>query len=255
MRAGCETLVGTGLFDFGDRTGAFDETLLQHPLGVLWHEGLVYVADTYNNRIKVLDPAAGSSRVLAGNGESGERDGRAAEAQFNEPNDLAFLDGRFYITDTNNHLLRVYDPAGQTVSTLELSGLDRLQPAGRSTIARRFELAPRRVSDRLRELTLRIDLGEGYQLNSEAPSFLEGVSSDRRVARPGPARLEGKGRTVEISLPLELAPGQAVLELELGLYYCEAVNESRCLVEQALLRLPLTVAAEGESVLVIERGL
>ncbi|HVG18094.1 MAG TPA: thioredoxin-like domain-containing protein, partial [Blastocatellia bacterium] len=47
-----ETVVGEGLFDFGDRDGRGSQVRLQHPLGVVYHEGALYVADTYNNKIK-----------------------------------------------------------------------------------------------------------------------------------------------------------------------------------------------------------
>ena len=50
-----KTLIGTGLFNFGDRDGKFEEALLQHVLGVAYHEGRVYVADTYNHKIKAAD--------------------------------------------------------------------------------------------------------------------------------------------------------------------------------------------------------
>ena len=49
------THVGTGLFDFGDRNGHGKEALLQHPLGAHYSKGKVYIADSYNHKIKVLD--------------------------------------------------------------------------------------------------------------------------------------------------------------------------------------------------------
>ena len=54
-----QTLVGlTGtLFDFGDVDGSGENVRLQHPLGVAWADGKLYVADTYNNKIKVIDVA------------------------------------------------------------------------------------------------------------------------------------------------------------------------------------------------------
>ena len=58
------TLVGTGLFDFGDRDGSGEAALLQHPLGVAVLNGRVYVADTNNHRIRVADLAAGRVSTL-----------------------------------------------------------------------------------------------------------------------------------------------------------------------------------------------
>ncbi|NNH24696.1 redoxin domain-containing protein, partial [Pseudokineococcus marinus] len=54
-----ETLVGSGLFDFGDRDGGAGEALLQHPLGAaVLPDGSVVVADTYNGALRRYDPAA-----------------------------------------------------------------------------------------------------------------------------------------------------------------------------------------------------
>jgi DNA-binding beta-propeller fold protein YncE len=52
------TLVGTGLFDFGDRDGVGDAVRLQHPQDVAVHAptGRVLVCDTYNDALKWLDP-------------------------------------------------------------------------------------------------------------------------------------------------------------------------------------------------------
>ena len=50
------TLVGQGLFGFGDVDGAGAAVRLQHPTGLAAHDGLLYIADSYNHKIKVLDP-------------------------------------------------------------------------------------------------------------------------------------------------------------------------------------------------------
>src|SRR5207237_6925762 len=44
------TLAGGDLFEFGDRDGQGDDVRLQHPLGVLFVDGALYVADTYNHK-------------------------------------------------------------------------------------------------------------------------------------------------------------------------------------------------------------
>ena len=63
-----ETIVGTGLFDFGDVDGSEDRVRLQHPLGIeFWPgggssgNGMLLAADTYNNKIKAVDPATRSA--------------------------------------------------------------------------------------------------------------------------------------------------------------------------------------------------
>ncbi len=56
-----------------DGTGR--DVRLQHPLGVAWADGKLYVADTYNNKIKVIDVEQRTCRTLAGTGKPGNADG------------------------------------------------------------------------------------------------------------------------------------------------------------------------------------
>jgi DNA-binding beta-propeller fold protein YncE len=118
-------LVGRGLFDFGDVDGLAGQARLQHPLGVAaTGEGgapLVYVADTYNDKLKRLDPATREITSWAG-GESGHEDGDLATARFWEPSGLSLAGTRLYVADTNNHALRLVDLSAGTVSTLEVVG-------------------------------------------------------------------------------------------------------------------------------------
>src|SRR5437868_11304413 len=77
------TVVGEDLFEFGDRDGRGDEVRLQHPLGVTYHDGWLYVADTYNNKIKRVSPDKRTAETFAGSGEGGLEDGQ--RARFDEP--------------------------------------------------------------------------------------------------------------------------------------------------------------------------
>lgn len=118
------TIVGEGLFEFGDRDGVGPAAVrLQHPLAVLWHAGAVWIADTYNHKLKRLDPMTAECRTAAGGGEPGHRDGRAGAARFAEPSGLAQAGGRLFVADTNNHAVRMLDVATGEVTTLALQGL------------------------------------------------------------------------------------------------------------------------------------
>jgi DNA-binding beta-propeller fold protein YncE len=116
-----ETIVGLDLFEFGDRDGEGGEVRLQHPLGVAFQDGLLYVADTYNNKVKVLDPKTRRCQTLFGTGEEGLRDGDSA--QFNEPGGLSVAGNRLYVADTNNHVIRVADLKTNSLTTLKLTGI------------------------------------------------------------------------------------------------------------------------------------
>ncbi len=107
------TIVGEGLFEFGDVDGEGSKVRLQHALGVAYHQGKLYVADTYNSKIKVIDPERKTcSTYLAG---------------FNEPGGLSIAGDKIYVADTNNHQIRVVDMKTKEVTTLALEGIAPVQ--------------------------------------------------------------------------------------------------------------------------------
>jgi DNA-binding beta-propeller fold protein YncE len=119
-RGEVKTIVGEGLFDFGDVDGVGGKVRLQHPLGVAFHDGKLYVADTYNSKIKVIDPAKRSCTTYLG----GEGDGWVAGPLFNEPAGLSAAGDKLFVADTNAHRIRVVDLKTKTVSTLALQGVE-----------------------------------------------------------------------------------------------------------------------------------
>ena len=117
------TLVGMGLFDFGDRDGIGKEALLQHVQGVAVGPDVVLLADTYNHRIKQMSLSTLRVSNIAGSGKHGFVDGPLTAAAFNEPAGLAYGDSKIYVADTNNHAIRLIDLQAGEVSTLTLKGL------------------------------------------------------------------------------------------------------------------------------------
>ncbi|HUQ87713.1 MAG TPA: alkyl hydroperoxide reductase, partial [Vicinamibacterales bacterium] len=103
------TIAGGDLFEFGDQDGRGDMVRLQHPLGVAARNGTIFIADTYNHKIKTLDPASGHVSTLA--------------SGFNEPGGLSVANGRLYVADTNNHVIRAVDVSTGLVETLTIDGL------------------------------------------------------------------------------------------------------------------------------------
>lgn len=122
------TVVGKGLFDFGDVDGVGQEVRLQHPMGIVHVDGNLYIADTYNNKIKCIDLGTLTARTLAGTGEAGLRDGPGLQAMFNEPAGISHSGAVLYVADTNNHAVRMVDLTTSAVSTLKLTDTARLSP-------------------------------------------------------------------------------------------------------------------------------
>jgi DNA-binding beta-propeller fold protein YncE len=114
-------LVGRGLFYFGDLDARGDSVRLQHPQGVAaTAEGdqiAIYFVDTYNNKIKRLDPSTREVRTVAGSGGHGFADGPAESAEFWEPAGLSITGRTAFLADTNNHQIRRLDLDTGVVTT------------------------------------------------------------------------------------------------------------------------------------------
>ena len=85
------TLIGWGLFDFGDQDGAADTALLQHAMGLTVVDSTLYIADTYNGKVKALDLVKNRVKTIF--------------AGLEEPNDVKFIQGYLWVTDTHQHQL------------------------------------------------------------------------------------------------------------------------------------------------------
>jgi DNA-binding beta-propeller fold protein YncE len=172
-----KTLVGEGLFQFGDVDGVGDTVRLQHPLGVACHDGLVYVADTYNSKIKVLDPAKRSCTTLAG-----ESAGWLSGPVFNEPGGLSFAGDKLYVADTGAHRIRVIDLKTRGLRTLALQGVEAPAKEAEAAPAAGSEPVPTTLSPALKKAIKKIEA---------------------KIEPAGAAR----GQTVTWKLTLELADG------------------------------------------------
>ncbi|MCI0486707.1 MAG: redoxin domain-containing protein [Blastocatellia bacterium] len=233
-----ETIVGEDLFEFGDRDGRGAEVRLQHPLGVVYHDGLLYVADTYNNKIKIVSPRDKSSRTFAGTGEEGLGDGK--RATFDEPSGVSVAFGKLYIADTNNHAIRVADLKSKRVETIQFKGLEKLRP--RAKIARfageTLELPAQNVEPGESTLMLSLELPAGYKLNPLAPSSVTFEGAGNEAVDLG----DRAGRALRnpqfpISLPVKVKEGETGINVNLVLYYCEADKESLCYFKEAILKV------------------
>jgi hypothetical protein len=123
------TLAGGDLFDWGDRDGRGDSARFQHPLGITAARGVLFVADTYNHRLRTVSPLTGDVRTYAGVGLEGLDDGPSAGATFYEPGGLTATSDALYIADTNNHLIRRLRFATGVVDTLGVKPRAGLMPA------------------------------------------------------------------------------------------------------------------------------
>jgi sugar lactone lactonase YvrE len=90
--------------DFLDGPG--DAAMFNIPIGIALYEGNIIVADSGNNRIRLVSISGGDVITLAGTGEPGGQNGALLDATFNLPSGLYAHDDVLYIADTGNNQIR-----------------------------------------------------------------------------------------------------------------------------------------------------
>jgi DNA-binding beta-propeller fold protein YncE len=259
------TLAGGDLFEFGDHDGEGDSVRLQHPLGLALAGGRLYIADTYNHKLKVLDPRTRRVSTFAGTGKPGQTDG--ARPEFYEPGGLSVARGKLYVADTNNHAVRVVDLATKQTTTLRLQGLKPPEagaaPApeaeSQGPNAEEAQAAAQRVAA-AGPLTLLADvaLPAGYHVNPSAPQRCrvevtaggEHLAAESLASNTTGAQGASSVTSKEVGLPVRVAlralkPGAAELRVRLTLYYCREDNTGTCRIKTLVWRAPVEVTAEA----------
>jgi len=241
-----KTLVGTGLFDFGDVDGTGDAARLQHPLGVAFHQGMLYVADTYNNKIKVINPKTNQCKTFLGDGKPGRDD---SPPRFDEPAGLSIAGDLLYVADTNNHAIRVIDLKTSQVSTLQLQGVtppDEPKASTRPSFPNAATVKlDRQVVPTSGELTLRVklELPAGYKLSPAAPiqwlvEASGGFEQQGNEAKPT--------TSFSIKLPADKLAKADTLKLSIVYFPCQEGGEGVCLIQSQIWEIPLKPAPDAK---------
>jgi sugar lactone lactonase YvrE/thiol-disulfide isomerase/thioredoxin len=253
------TVIGTAdlpagrLFAFGDHDGSGRTVRLQHPLGIALNDGTLYIADTYNNKIKAVNLAKKSVRTIVGTGKPGHEDDPAS---FDEPAGLSVAGNKLYVADTNNHLIRTVDLGdNDRVATFEIRGLSPPRPATAATVTPasrgqevRIDPISLKPADGLVWLKAALKLPAGYKINPIAPMRYKLTSP----ASTGPVDRAALGRSTkvdppaaefQIELPLAKSEGEETIEATLDYYYCRDGAEGVCKAGRVTWLVPLTIAA------------
>jgi thiol-disulfide isomerase/thioredoxin len=241
------TLVGANLFEFGDVDGHGDEVRLQHPLGVLSIGDKILIADTYNHKIKELDPQKRTVKTFLGTGKPGQKDGRSPS--FYEPAGLSVANGKLYIADANNHAIRVVDLKTKETSTLRIKGLE--PPTAKTSApdrtgpnAEEISVAPQRLRVGGGALLINLELPAGYHLNPAAPQRYT-VSLENGTAISLDAQTAARSAK-DLQLPVRVtlhasAKGSAALRIQITVFYCREDNTGTCRIKTLVFRAPVEV--------------
>ena len=250
-----KTLVGGDLFEFGDVDGAGDDVRLQHPLGIVAAGDKVLLADTYNHKIKELDPKRRRVTSIFGTGKPGQADG--SSPSFYEPGGLAVANGKLYVADTNNHAIRVIDLKTKQASTLRLSGLT---PPAKNMTALESADGPNAEETKASAQEIRagtngflqidVQLPPGYHLNPQAPQRYKvsvegaGVKVDEKNASR-----TSKDLKLPLRIPLtpSATPGAANIRAQVTLFYCREDNTGTCRIKTLIWQVPVNVVANSSA--------
>lgn len=250
------TLVGTSdlpdgrsLFEFGDTDGTGKQVRLQHPLGIAYREGQLYVADSYNHKIKIIDIENKTARTFLGTGKAGNKND---VVEFSEPAGLTFAGKKLYVADTNNHVIRVVDLTTKSVSNLELIGLEPPTPTPDAEDLggpKPQEVKSQTVdSEAPLQFNVSLQIPEGFKLNPiQDPSYrLSAVGAQSLIAkehlnRDEDLKPDDQG-AISIQVPLAAKTGNGTFRLNLTYTICsEDGNGGVCQLKAMSWVIPVTV--------------
>lgn len=225
------TIIGTGLFDFGDVDGAYPRAMLQHCLGVTAFGEQLLVADTYNHKVKVVDPETKTSHAWLGTGsidkDPGAPVGEPRSLTLYEPGGLHLAgegdDARLFIADTNNHRVVVVNPRTKQWAELMIDGLEGAAPMDDDAPTTRASITFKPGAPLTLELAPK--LPENAHPNPDAPISVR--ITDARGATIAQRTLRTDRLPVTITVPSAVAaPGEWRVELRMA--YCTDGNRAIC---------------------------
>ena len=194
------TVAGDGTAGFVDGPGA--SARFDNPQGIaVDSSGMIYVADTGNNRIRRI-AVDGTVATLAGGNTSGFQDGAGSQARFNAPRGVALDNqGNAYIADTGNSSVRAVTPSGN-VSTVAGDGT-----IGSSDSPARFDGLAGITVDGATLFVYVADTGN-HRIRRLGPSgftitiagagrgFADGSGTQARFAEPSGIAVDGAGKLI-----------------------------------------------------------
>jgi hypothetical protein len=221
---------------------------------LLTHGDKILIADTYNHKIKELDPKQEKVTSLFGTGKPGQADGPSPS--FYEPGGLAIANGNLYVADTNNHAIRVIDLKTKRAATLKLNGLT---PPAKNMQALETASGPNAEevkvpSQRLRAgsngaLQIDVELPAGYHLNPLAPQRYKVSSDGKSIAIDEKvASRAAKDLKLPLRIPLNAtAAGPTNLRAQITLFYCREDNTGTCRIRTLVWQVPVEVTNDANA--------
>lgn len=241
------------LFEFGDIDGVGAGARLQHPLGIAYHAGKLYVADSYNHKVKEinLEDNATTTWLIGAGMDSG-----LLPPQFNEPAGLAIVDGKMYLADTNNHRICVIDMQTKAVTKLEIPGLEppaTTVPTDDSASTPLAKVETQRVAagdSIVFEVALEFPMGHKLNPNSTVSYRVTAAGEQSLFAAEELGvrdEAETDGKVARFQIPVAAAAGKATIELSINYTYCRDGASGLCKLGTGRWQIPVEMSPEGRT--------
>jgi thiol-disulfide isomerase/thioredoxin len=243
---------GRSLFEFADKDGVGDAARFQHPIGIATDGQQLFVCDSYNHKVKTVNPTTREVKTLIGEGKRGNS---LSPLQLNEPSGATLNGMKLLIADTNNHRIISYDLAANTAQEFVIQGLTPPVPprSAVKTIDEKLRQQVKAVVVRphLGAVTARIEveLPEGFKLNPLVePTVIYSVRQGNSII-PEYELYKRKIATVDkdvITCQIPFGqPGIMLLGIDLSYQYCRDGEGGVCKIGQIAWTIPVQVDAGG----------
>jgi len=212
-------------------------------LGVQYYKGNIYITDTYNNKVKVVDAATGTTKTIAGN----------VKGEFDEPSGITIAGNTLFIADTNNHKIRTIELGTFKVTTLDFPGLEppeKVEVVPEFTAAVRVAVRSANVQavDGKVKLAVSLQLPIGWKMNPQAPQvyYVQDTTDGGplKIVDNGKVRLDKPTNEFIVEVPVS-GVGEDVLTVSMDYYYCQDNENGLCKVASVVFKIPLVVSASG----------
>ena len=243
---------GQSLFAFGDVDAAGKNARFQHPLGIAISDGNLFVADSYNHKLKMITLPSRKSATWAGSGKPGSS---IDPLTLNEPGGLSIADGKLYVADTNNHRVLAIDIASKQTTVLTINGLTPpnppkliVKPETADAIA--VETQKLAAGEKLK-FNVTLAIPEGQKRNDLAPVTWE-IFAETEQALIAADTLGARDEAIandqnmaQFEVPLTGTPGEATFILRMSFGYCGTEEKALCRLATATWKIPVVLNTDG----------
>ena len=242
---------GGSLFEFGDKDGVGKEARLQHPLGIAcFGKETLFVADSYNHKIKRVNLAENRITTWLGNGKPGDT---LDPPLLSEPGGVSLSKTELFIADTNNHRICAANLKTGALREIVVEGLK----SPRSTAGTSSEKINRLSGELLPQqdlavakyatVNVKLHYPDGFKPNLAAPVIWK-VSADESQNILAPDVPEKRREAnlangiASFKIPLTTKEGSLELMLQVNYQFCLSARESVCKTRTVRYRIPINVA-------------